>query len=94
MDDKEQAEPLIPGTTVPVYVVAGLAQGQTTEEILEDYPSLTREQVESAIEHAKVHPRMGRPYPARSFKRMIGDLAEAGVWDVESDPDELTERSP
>lgn len=83
-----ESEPMIRGTRVPVYVIAGLARGQTAEEILEDYPSLAREQVEGAIEYAKAYPKAGRPYPARSFKRMIGDLAEAGVWDVEGDPDE------
>jgi hypothetical protein len=31
-------EPVIRGTTVPVYVVASLAKGETVEEILEDYP--------------------------------------------------------
>lgn len=83
-----EGDPVIRGTSVPVYVIAGLARGQTVEEILEDYPSLTRKQVEAAIEYARAYPKTGRPYPARSFKRMIGDLAEAGVWDVESDPDE------
>lgn len=81
-------DPVIRGTGISVYVVAGLARGQTVEEILEDYPSLTRQQVESAIDYAKAYPKAGRPYPARSFKRAIGNLAEAGVWDVESDPDE------
>lgn len=81
-------EPMIRGTRVPVYVIAGLARGQTVEEILEDYPSLTREQVEGAIEYATAYPKAGRPYPARSFKRMVGDLAEAGVWDVETTPDD------
>ena len=83
-----ESDPVIRGTGVPVYVIAGLARGQTVEEILEDYPSLAREQVEGAIEYAKAYPKAGRPYPARSFKRMIGDLAQAGVWDVESDSDE------
>lgn len=83
-----ECDPVIRGTGVPVYVIAGLARGQTVEEILEDYPSLDREQVEGAVEYAKAYPKAGRPYPARSFKRMIGDLAQAGVWDVESDSDE------
>jgi len=62
-------EPVIRDTTVPVHVVASLAKGETIEEILEDYPSLTRAQVENAIEYAKAYPKKGRPYPARSFKR-------------------------
>jgi uncharacterized protein (DUF433 family) len=67
-------EPVIRGTTVPVYVIAGLAKGETVEEILEDYPSLTRAHVESAIEYAKAYPKKGRPYPVRSFKRMVADM--------------------
>jgi uncharacterized protein (DUF433 family) len=72
-------EPMIRGTTVPVYVVAGLTKGETVREILEDYPSLTRAQVETAIEYAKAYPKKGRPYPARSFTRMVADL---GLEDV------------
>lgn len=81
-------DPVIRETGISVYVIAGLARGQTVEEILEDYPALTRGQVEAAIEYAKAYPKPGRPYPSRSFKRMLGDLAQSGVWDVESDPDE------
>jgi len=75
-------EPLIRGTAAAVYQIAGLAKGQTVEEILEDYPSLTRDQVESAIEYAKAYPKRGRPYPARSFTRMIADL---GLDEVETE---------
>jgi uncharacterized protein (DUF433 family) len=67
-------EPVIRGTTVPVHVIAGLAKGQTIAEIVEDYPSLTRAKVENAIEYAKAYPKRGRPYPARSFKRMVADM--------------------
>jgi uncharacterized protein (DUF433 family) len=67
-------EPVIPGTTVPVYLIAGLTEGQTVAEILEDYPSLTRDQVTLAVEYAKAFPKKGRPYPTRSFTRMIADL--------------------
>jgi uncharacterized protein (DUF433 family) len=76
-------EPVIRGTTVPVHVVAGLAKGETVDEILEDYPSLTRAQVETAIEYATACPKKGRPYPARSFKRMVADL---GLDDIATEP--------
>ena len=81
-------EPVIRGTAVPVYVVASLAKGETVEEILEDYPSLTRAQIESAIEYAKAYPKKGRPYPARSFKRMVADM---GLDEIET---ERTEEGP
>lgn len=77
--DAGTSEPVLRGTDVSVYVVAGLAQGQTVEEVLEDYPSLTRAQVEGAAEYARVFPKRGRPYPARSFKRMLADLDLGGL---------------
>jgi uncharacterized protein (DUF433 family) len=70
----EAGEPVIRGTSVPVYAVANLARGQTIEQIMEDYPSLTRALVEDAIEYARAYPKKGRPYPAHSFKRAIADL--------------------
>jgi uncharacterized protein (DUF433 family) len=84
--DERAPEPVLRGTDVPVHVVASLARGQSASEIVEDYPTLTSGQVEAAVEYAKVYPRTGRPLPARSFKRMLGDLAAAGVWDLENDP--------
>ena len=72
-------DPVIRGTTVPVHVVAGLAKGESIDEIMQDYPSLTRAQVETAIEYARAYPKKGRPYPARSFTRMVADL---GLEDV------------
>jgi uncharacterized protein (DUF433 family) len=75
----DSGEPVIAGTTVPAHLVASLAKGETVEEILEDYPSLTRSQIESAIEYAKAYPKKGRPYPVRSFKRAVAGL---GLDDV------------
>ena len=72
-------EPVIRGTGISAYAIAGLSAGQTLSQILEDYPTLSRAQIEAAIEYAKVYPKKGRPYPARSFKRMVGDI---GLTDV------------
>jgi hypothetical protein len=83
--DESAHEPVLCGTDVRVHVVAALARRQTSAEIVEDYPMLTAEQVEAAVEYAKVYPRTGRPLPTRSLKRMLGDLAAAGVWDLEND---------
>jgi len=84
--DENSPDPVLRGTGIPVHVVAALARGQSTTEIIEDYPVLTAEQVEAAVEYATVYPRTGRPLPTRSFKRMLSDLAAAGVWDLENDP--------
>jgi uncharacterized protein (DUF433 family) len=83
-------DPIIRGTNVSAYVVAALARGQTTAEIVEDYPSLTPEQIAATVEYAKIYPKPGRPLPARSFKRTLADMAASGVWDVEGDGEPVT----
>jgi hypothetical protein len=83
--DESRAEPVLRGAGIPVHAVAALARGQTAGEIVQDYPSLTTGQVEAAVEYAKIYPRTGRPLPTRSLKRMLGDLAAAGVWDLQDD---------
>lgn len=76
---------VVRGTSVPVHLVAALACGQTTDEIVEDYPQLSPEQIAMAADYARAFPKLGRPHPTRSFKRMIADAAAAGVF--EEDPD-------
>lgn len=85
VDFETRDEPVLRGTDVPVHAIAALSKGQTTEEILEDYPGLTREQLRTATDYATAYPKAGRPYPARSLKRMVGALAEAGAFDAQSD---------
>lgn len=87
VDAEHGGEPILRGTTVPVHAVAALAGGQSEQEILADYPHLTSAQVEAAVEYAQIYPRPGRPLPARSLKRMLCDLAEAGIWDLANDPE-------
>jgi uncharacterized protein (DUF433 family) len=54
--------PVIKGTRLNVYAIAGrLAQGETLEEILREYPYVTREQIEAAALYAKANPLRGRP---------------------------------
>jgi len=83
MIDVGGGEPVILGTDIPAYIIAALALGQTTDEIIEDYPGLTAAQIAAASEYAKIYPKPGRPLPTRSFKKMLSDMAESGVWDVE-----------
>jgi uncharacterized protein (DUF433 family) len=66
--------PVFRGTRIPVYSVADMIeQGTTIEDILEGYPSLTREMVECAGICATAHPRRGRPpAPPWSGKRPVG----------------------
>ncbi|MBX3583155.1 MAG: DUF433 domain-containing protein [Rhizobiaceae bacterium] len=81
-------DPVVKGTRIPVYMVAALARKQSVSEIGEDFPSLTHEQIEGAIEYAKAYPKRGRPYPTTSLKRALADLADLGAFD--ESPDETT----
>lgn len=82
---EDGTEPVIKGTRIPVYMVAALARKQTAAEIGEDFPSLSRKQIEGAIEYAKAYPKRGRPYPTTSLKRALADLAELGAFDESAD---------
>jgi uncharacterized protein (DUF433 family) len=54
--------PVFKGTQIPVDLVAGmLAKGATMEQILEGYPTLNKEQVDSAAFYMSAFPRRGRP---------------------------------
>jgi len=54
--------PVFKGTRIPVDLVADmLAQGATVEEILEGYPTLSRERISLAPLYRRVFPRRGRP---------------------------------
>lgn len=65
-------EPLLEDTVIEVYRIAALLDGgASVDEILEDYPSLFREQVETARAYADADPKAGRPYPSASVKRAL-----------------------
>src|SRR5262249_40750766 len=54
--------PVFKGTRVPVDLVADmLAQGATSEEILEGYPTLNKEKIAIAPLYMRAFPRRGRP---------------------------------
>lgn len=54
--------PVFRGTRIPVYLIADMVeQGTPVNEIIEGYPSLSREMVEYAEIYATTHPRRGRP---------------------------------
>lgn len=46
-------EPCIAGTRVPVTMIVGsLADGMTMDEVLQEYPQLTRESLRAALAYA------------------------------------------
>ncbi|MGZ8363817.1 MAG: DUF433 domain-containing protein [Caulobacteraceae bacterium] len=54
--------PVIRGTRISVYSILGrLDGGDTVDEVLEDYPGLSRDSVETAVIFARSHPLVGRP---------------------------------
>ncbi len=54
--------PVFKGTRIPVDLVADmLAQGATVEEILEGYPTLSKEKIAIAPLYMRAFPRRGRP---------------------------------
>ena len=57
--------PIIKGTRIPVYAVSGrLADGDTVDDLLEDYPEIPREAFVAADIYARTHPERGRPVAA------------------------------
>ena len=59
-------EPVLKGTRVPVYLIAGMVEdGVPVEEILEGYPILSAEQVDFAPVFSQAYPRRGRPTKRR-----------------------------
>ena len=57
--------PIIKGTRIPVYAIHGrLADGDTIDDLLEDYPEISREAFVTADTFARTHPERGRPVVA------------------------------
>jgi len=66
---RKDGDPVIKGTEIEAHRIAALlAGGASVEDVLRDFPILTRTQVMSAAAYAKAHPKQGRPYPSRSAK--------------------------
>lgn len=58
--------PVIRNTRVPVYdVAASVAAGESTERILEAYPTIDEEKINLASLYATANPPRGRPRPGR-----------------------------
>lgn len=86
VEEGESGEPVLKGTAVPVHVVAALAEADGVEGAARAYPSLSRADVEAAVAYAEVYPKKGRPYPKKSLKRMLRELALPD--DVFGEPEE------
>jgi uncharacterized protein (DUF433 family) len=63
---------MLKGTRVEVHRIAALLDGgASVEQVLEDYPSLSHDDVETARAYALAYPKAGRPYPSMSVKRAL-----------------------
>ena len=69
--------PVIRGTRIPVYDVAGLVDaGTPPEEMREIYPKLTPSQIELASIYAKANPQRGRPQRRHLPKRLLVSISK------------------
>ena len=60
-------EPVFRGTRIPIYAIARKqVLGSSREELLEDYPKLTEDDLELATRYAELYPRRGRPRTERA----------------------------
>ncbi|PZU59280.1 MAG: hypothetical protein DI547_06605 [Sphingobium sp.] len=63
--------PVIKGTRVSVYAIRGrLDGGESIDAMIEDYPDLDREAIETALLYARTHPLVGRP-GGRPWKKAV-----------------------
>jgi uncharacterized protein (DUF433 family) len=70
--DVRAGEPVVRGTRISVHTLGDLAaQGAPEEELLEDYPSLSRESLDAALAWARMYPRRGRPPSAPPWKNGV-----------------------
>jgi uncharacterized protein (DUF433 family) len=68
-------DPVIKGTNVAVYRISALLDGGATpEQVKQDYPRLSTEEIAGARDYARAIPKKGRPYPNTSFKRATREL--------------------
>lgn len=76
-------ELLIPGTKIPVYRISALLDGgMTIEQVLEDFPSLTADQILWSRDYARSYPNLGKQYPKESLKRL---LRQSGMYELDQE---------
>lgn len=65
-------KPIIKGTRIPVYlIVKMIAQGNNFEQIIEDYPQLTKKDISAALEYASHILNDEEIYPLKNpFKKI------------------------
>lgn len=78
-----KGSPVIRGTRIPAHDIAEmLANGDSVGSILEDFPWISRSQIELAAVYARAYPRRGRPRRPHLRGRKQITLSEAAFDDL------------
>lgn len=72
VEQNAAGETVLKDTDVEVHRIAALLSGgMSVDEVREDYPSLTADQIAFAATYAAAHPKAGRPYPKLTAKAAL-----------------------
>lgn len=83
VDRDKHGNVVLKGTDVEVYRIAALiAAGVSVGSVLEDYPSLTADQIVFSQVYATAHPIRGRLYPPMTAKAAMR-LADLSALDLD-----------
>lgn len=82
VEQTKDGEVVLTGADTEVHRISALRDGGATiDDIFTDYPSLTRQQVETARDYAKAHPKLGRSYPKQSAKNAMRNVDFSAIED-------------
>lgn len=63
-------EPILKGTRITCQSVLGRVEGgETLDDLVEDYPEISKEAFEAALVYAKAHPLRGRPASGKPWRK-------------------------
>ena len=65
--------PVVRGTRISIYEIADALSADGLEITLEDFPALSREDVEAAALYARAHPRTGRPLTGSGSRQLASE---------------------
>ena len=65
--------PVVRGTRISVYEVADALAIDGLETTLEDFPALSREDIEASALYVTAHPRTGRPRASTKPRRLVSE---------------------
>ena len=65
--------PVVRGTRIGAYEIADALASDGLETTLEDFPALSREDVEAAALYARAHPRTGRPLIGSGSRALVSE---------------------